>query len=375
DLNTGKFFTTSDQLIVNHNSKLEFKFVLPYWGNFSNLTFELTIKGRNYNRTFRQNQPVFSIYDITPGEYQISVVAFDGVNKTNYKTMQLRVPTIWYKTRWFIALVVILFVLIIVLSSRIYNNYLIRKNKKLEIQIKEHVKDLENERSNLKTKKDELEKLLQFKDRVVSIISHDLIGPLRFTSTALNNINNDQNQESKSQNIEIVKSNIDNILFQTFELLTWTKFKNDSLKLQLKAIDLHQWINEIIGHFQHTNSNNIYNLVPLNCEVETETKILNIIVFNLIDNAIKYGNGDIKIEYRPKRNQHVLIIKNKGVPMDIDQRKAYNNKDFDKAFDLIKHSTTGGVGLRLCCEIIESINGAIKFPKSSADETTVLVYF
>jgi len=92
-----------------------------------------------------------------------------------------------------------------------------------------------------------------------------------------------------------------------------------------------------------------------------DANLLKIVVTNLINNAIKYGqaNTTINIELTQQNNEYVFSVYNEGVGIpEEDMEKLF------KKFSRLKQKGTEGIkgsglGLYICKSIIEKHNGKI----------------
>jgi two-component system phosphate regulon sensor histidine kinase PhoR len=86
------------------------------------------------------------------------------------------------------------------------------------------------------------------------------------------------------------------------------------------------------------------------------------VVYNLLDNALKYGNGNtaIKIELKEKENNVVLIMADNGIGISPE----YKEKVFEKFFRVpagdIHNSKGYGLGLSYVLHVVQKHKGNIE---------------
>ena len=96
---------------------------------------------------------------------------------------------------------------------------------------------------------------------------------------------------------------------------------------------------------------------PIRCD---ENKLRQVLV-NLVDNAIKYSPGGGRVEIRLRREtSHCLIeVVDDGLGIPADER----NRIFEKFYRLDPQQTKGvggsGLGLYICRELVERMNGQL----------------
>jgi signal transduction histidine kinase len=139
----------------------------------------------------------------------------------------------------------------------------------------------------------------------------------------------------------------------------------DSLESFSQQIDLYEEVIKPIVEMPE-NTNNIKNMkLELNIQVKPkimgDANLLKIVVTNLINNAIKYGqaNTTINIELTQQNNEYVFSVYNEGVGIpEEDMEKLF------KKFSRLKQKGTEGIkgsglGLYICKSIIEKHKGKI----------------
>ncbi|HEU5291803.1 MAG TPA: PAS domain-containing sensor histidine kinase [Cyclobacteriaceae bacterium] len=211
-------------------------------------------------------------------------------------------------------------------------------------------------------RKQELHRLNEHKDRILSILSHDLRSPLNNLHGALKVITMDSMTEDEKS--ELLRK-LSNQVFQLSEFidttLHWTKMNFSELVVEQRIIDVKKIADSIL---------NLYSTSWLNKNIQTRVSITNrtgaygdpevfsIVFRNLISNAIKFTpvGGSIHV-YDSYRNQkYVLSVENSGA--GISQEKI--SKIFDKDY-ISETGTLGekglGLGLKLCLQLLEK-NGS-----------------
>tara|TARA_R110001583_G_scaffold24456_1_gene89146 strand:+ start:405 stop:1508 length:1104 start_codon:yes stop_codon:yes gene_type:complete len=220
---------------------------------------------------------------------------------------------------------------------------------------------------DLKESEAQLKKVNVAKDKLFSIIAHDLRSPftsiLGFSKILIENVKYFEIKETEEY-LGIINSSAENTLVLLDNLLNWAKTQTGKLVLQTENIVLLSTINEIIE--LENVAANIKN-ITLNYnqfdEVEfcTDENMVKTILRNLISNAIKFTKlgGAINISTISKHNQVEITVSDNGVGMDDEKRK----KLFDTSANITSSGTANekgsGLGLVLCKEFVEKLGGNI----------------
>jgi PAS domain S-box-containing protein len=219
----------------------------------------------------------------------------------------------------------------------------------------------------LKERESQLRELNSTKDKLFSIIAHDLRSPfnaiLGLSELLIKNIKDIEVAKSEKY-LEIINSSAQNTLVLLDNLLDWAKAQTGEKYYNPEKTNLSAIISEILGVSKSIAK--IKN-ISLNCiqtddvEVYGDVNMLNTILRNLISNAIKYShsNGEIAISAVRNKNNIEITVSDNGVGMSEEAR--------NKLFEIDANITTigtanekgSGLGLILCKEFVEKHGGEI----------------
>jgi len=219
----------------------------------------------------------------------------------------------------------------------------------------------------LKQSGKELIELNKDKDKFFSIISHDLKNPLGIimsTSELLENEYNNLDDEEKLELISILRDSSENINILLESLLNWARIKMGRMEMNYEEINLFKLVEDNINLYKHYSDKKgiiLKNNIPKELIVLSDFNMINLIIRNLLTNAIKFTNkgGIIDITSKSEEDKHYIIITDTGIGMSKD--------DINKLFRLdVHHSSVGtnkeggtGLGLILCKELVEKHSGKI----------------
>lgn len=205
------------------------------------------------------------------------------------------------------------------------------------------------------------------KDKVYSIIAHDLRSPFG-TFAGLTELFLDEYDEySDEERLEIIQSmqksslSLQNLLEN---LLDWSKLQSGTLKKSLKRLNLRHIAEEslalhkelILKKEQKTSLN-----IDSDLMVYADHHMVSTIFRNLISNAVKFttNHGEIAISAEGHKNIINICVKDSGVGLSESEIKdLFDIRNSDK----IKEKNPGkgsGLGLLLCKDFIESLDGKL----------------
>lgn len=220
----------------------------------------------------------------------------------------------------------------------------------------------------LKRSESNLKKLNNTKDKLMSIIAHDLRSPfngiLGFTELLIDFINNVDLIKAKKFSNTLLTS-VKSTLILLDNLLNWVKSQTNQIDFIPEKICISPLFEEITDMFklQSLSKNITIEQVQRNdIEVYADKNLLKIILQNLLSNAIKFTNqgGVIKLNWKIVKEYIQISISDNGLGI--------KKEDMDRLFSLSENFTTvgtqnekgSGLGLVLCKEIVEKHGGEIR---------------
>ncbi|MGD9994547.1 MAG: transporter substrate-binding domain-containing protein [Salinivirgaceae bacterium] len=219
----------------------------------------------------------------------------------------------------------------------------------------------------LKESEKQLRELNSTKDKLLSIIAHDLRSPFNAIlglSDLLVTNNKDFDDDKNEKYLRIINSSAKNTLILLDNLLTWAKSQTGNNTFHPERADLTAIISELLDESESIAKikNIALHAVQINgIEVYADVNMLKTILRNLISNAIKYthNKGDVKISAIQKQNHIEVTVSDNGVGISEEIR----NKLFDIDANITTTGTANevgsGLGLILCKEFVEKHGGKI----------------
>lgn len=256
------------------------------------------------------------------------------------------------------ALLLVGLLLVIIVATVLYNNYQFKHKANQQLRVLN---------SQLKESQEELHLSNSMKDRLFSVIAHDLRSPLNTVSGFLNlmrlqkdAMTPEEIQELTSQMINSVKSTLDLL----DNLLHWSRSQMGLMKMNVQLIDIEELVDDSFNllslNAQSKHIELVKSIAP-NCEVMVDAQMIDIVIRNLISNAIKFTNdGSVTV--------HCHLADNAQVEVNVqDTGVGITQEDAQKLFKVDSHFTTEGtnkekgtgLGLLLCKELVEKNGGKI----------------
>lgn len=304
------------------------------------------------------------ISDLNYGDNQIEIsVAFE--KSVQKKKFQFYNPYPWYLNTWTVIGVIIALGLLFLLVAKLYNWYLIRRTVLLDQLVNKQSVILKNQIDDLENKNMELNKSISFKNNLIAIINHDIIGPLKFSNVVVKFL---MGKEKDKENLDILgnlyESNL-KLANASKEMLVWTMMENNSEKLSVKSINLLNMIEAKTDFYK-----SVYSLLDFKIQYQASANtikvysnemLLSVILNNIIENAIKYS-ADNAIVFNIKEysadNCVELTVSNLVKEFNEELIHQINSGYISNAQHF--ESMNGGYGLWIVLKLIKKIQAELK---------------
>ncbi|WP_114784014.1 tetratricopeptide repeat-containing sensor histidine kinase [Botryobacter ruber] len=230
----------------------------------------------------------------------------------------------------------------------------------------------------LREQNKKLENHSLFKDKVLSIISHDLRGPFGSIKAILDLSQRNALSESDVQHIfGLLSKNMAVVVGMLDNVLVWAKAQLEESGVEIEAVQLHQLAEENIqlaGFHAEKKNITFRNAIAADAVALADKERLNFVLRNLLMNAIKfsYPGGEIVIQAIDQDEKTVVMVSDKG--------KGISAANLARLFTGGRFTTPGtsgergtGLGLKLCRELVENFNGTLSVASKEGAGSTFSV--
>lgn len=221
--------------------------------------------------------------------------------------------------------------------------------------------------SVINNQKAELEKLGNVKDKIFSVVSHDMRAPVNSLISFINILEEGNLPPEKlTMYAKSLKQSLGYTSALMNNLLTWAASQMQGFKSANEKIDASSLISEVANTLQHhwePKNISLNNLVEKNTFVYADENMLAAVLRNLISNAVKFSHAGTTIFISAEINESGshITIQDEGIGMQATQVAAFNANT-----QIQTESTRGtanekgtGLGLLLCKTFIHQMNGTI----------------
>ena len=248
-------------------------------------------------------------------------------------------------------------------------------NLNLELEIKKR-KEAENRIKAALQKEKELNEL---KTKFLSLVSHEFKTPLSgiLTSVVLaGKYRLEDQQDKREKHYNTIKSKVhylDNILN---DFLSIERLESGKVNYKYTTFDLSKVVNEVVYNANVTLKSGQEIEYPQNIDhiiLRQDEKILELVLSNLLNNAIKYSPEDtlITLDINLEKDKIVFTIKDEGIGIPQKDQKHIFERYFRAENALLNQGT--GIGLNIAKVHLENLGGKIYFESKDNEGTTFFV--
>lgn len=211
-------------------------------------------------------------------------------------------------------------------------------------------------------------KLTQIKNEFISNITHELKTPIATVGVAieaLRNFNAINDPQRTKEYLDISQNELQRLSLLVDKVLKLSMFEKKEIELKYELLDLKGVVDEVVSSMRLQIEKH-HAIVSTTIEGDTHLQgdrlHLLSVVFNLLDNALKYGNGNIAIKFdlKEKGNEVELSVADNGIGIS----QEYKDKVFEKFFRVPlgnTHNTKGyGLGLSYVAHVVQRHKGRIE---------------
>lgn len=211
-------------------------------------------------------------------------------------------------------------------------------------------------------------RLAQIKNDLISNITHELKTPIATVGVAieaLKNFNAIQDPEKTKEYLDISQNELQRLGLLVDKVLKLSMFENKKIEIKYELFDVEELVNEVVASLRLQLEK--YNArITVNTEgnllINGDRMHLLSVVFNLLDNALKYnkGNAAIQVDIKEEKENIVLKVTDNGIGIP----QEYKARIFEKFFRVPTgdtHNAKGhGLGLCYSAQVIRQHHGTIE---------------
>ncbi|MCK4880934.1 MAG: tetratricopeptide repeat-containing sensor histidine kinase, partial [Bacteroidales bacterium] len=261
----------------------------------------------------------------------------------------------------FVIFIVVIVILVIIIAINL------RSKKRTNQMLAERNLQISNAIQKLSESENELQKLNKSKDRIFSVVAHDLRNPVAavtgFSELLYDNFEEFPVDTQKEYLLQILQGTqrIQNLLEN---LLIWARSQMKAVKYEPETVKvkglLSECVREMKANLDHKKVDCLVK-IDTSCTVFADKAMIRTVFRNLIINAIKFSfpGGKIRLTSKTSKDGCTIFVSDEGIGIQPEiQEKLFTANEV-----VSTPGTTGesgsGLGLVICKEFLERNKGMI----------------
>ncbi len=253
------------------------------------------------------------------------------------------------------------------------NDYISKpfNNEELEARVKHQI-SLTAAKKEIEEKTQDLISVIKDRDKLYSVIAHDLRSPLSSIKMILTLLVSELKEANINSDLydllDEANRTTENIFILLDNLLKWTKSQIGKLNLSIQKIDIINIIYGLIDLYGLMSQNKKIKITVKSqiksIEIVSDPDIIKTIIRNLLSNAIKfsYQNSEVIIDVEEKEDCIFLSVEDFGCGIPEENKAGILS---DKEMGYTSYGTDNeegsGLGLSLCTDFSRKLGGNIWF--------------
>ena len=226
------------------------------------------------------------------------------------------------------------------------------------------------------------EQVVEMKNDFISNVTHELKTPIATVSVALEalkDFNALRNPAKTAEYLTIAQHELNRLALMTDKILKTSVFEERGVTFVTEVVQLDQIVRQVTDSLtvvlEKKRMNADIGLTGKNFQIEGSEMHLTNVVYNLLDNAIKYSpdNTSITIRLLETGDNITLSVRDRGIGID----PVYHKKIFEKFFRVPAgdvHNTRGyGLGLNYVSGVVRSHKGTIRLESAPGLGSTITI--
>jgi signal transduction histidine kinase len=209
-----------------------------------------------------------------------------------------------------------------------------KKYKKENESLKKEIEKLKEKNKTLKKENKKLKIINNFKDEIISAISHEFKNPISIINGYIETIlSTELDENTKRKFLEKIHKNTVRLTELINRLYLITKLENKKIKPKFETFDLA----EIAKNVAESLSNERIKTKLTPVKIKADKNLIEIVIVNLLTNALKYSSKEVILKITPQKLE--VIDKGKGIDekeIELIKKKFYRiaKNDWDNSLGL-----------------------------------------
>ena len=268
---------------------------------------------------------------------------------------------------------------ILLLLGGLWLAHALRTRNKALASEKATRKELADHNEKLRLSEKELAESNDLKNKILSVLGHDLRTPLSGLSALLSTMSAvEVTRDELKELLGMLHKEVDHSLTMLHQILLWSRMEMNEMGIKPQPIDMSEMAEEVIAAYDinlRAKNLKIVKRVEDDAVIQADENQVRSIMGNLLSNAIKFSEEGAKIEIEVEsfKTTTTLSIIDHGAGISDTALELINNRDKLSSGEGTSGELGTGIGLRIVQDFVRAHNGKLIFASKKDTGTTVQV--
>lgn len=226
---------------------------------------------------------------------------------------------------------------------------------------------------------DRVVRLNQQQNNFLLAVTHELKTPIAASNLALQTAVKRPDPQIVTRMISMAQSNISRLSQMVEQILMATRFENKFTDPQKVSINLNEFTAKTLKSIElsDTDYNRIETSIDPTITMNADEQMIGTVIVNLVNNAIKYsdGEGNIKIDAIRNDNNLTITFSDNGIGIPDNEKKNVFQKFYRVGEEKTRTKPGSGLGLFLVKKITEIHGGKVTIENNMPKGTKFILNF
>jgi signal transduction histidine kinase len=378
----------ADSQVINNTSllrpelpastrELVFSLGFPAWAGKENLYIEYRLEPYSHGWQLLdiQNNPRLRFSNLPSGVYRLEIRQTNGFsNSYIFTAASFRIIPRWWQQPWS-------WLLSLALLAAFIGGIVRWRTRRLELRQSRLERQIADKTRELQAKNEELERTDQIKTRLISIISHDLVTPLRFLHMTGRNLIEKKHgltEELQQEAIGEMATTSKELELLSTNILNWIKYRNEDRRLAKESFNLNELVTQLFGIFQamaRQKEVRLVNATEADVVLFQYIEPVKIVLYNLILNGINFtAKGHIRVSCLRGGDSISLVIEDTGVGMTQEQINNIMADHFIISSANVDNRKGNGLGYLIIKDLLKILRGRLSIQSEKGRGAKISVW-
>lgn len=358
-------------------SEIEISLGYPAWSHRENIYIDYRLNENEAWMPVRnKDKEIIRLSNLPPGSYRMAIRMRNGFEANDYSLFEMNLikEAPWYQTTSFYLISFLLLISLTIGIVKRREKALSRQQARLQEQISEKTKELLE-------KNEALENTDTIKTRLISIISHDMITPLKFVTVAGKKLLEKKSampEDLQNETIREITRTSQELQLLSTNILNWIKYQNKNRKMAKETFSLFEVTDQLFRLLQSmSEAKNIKleNSIGKELKANQYLEPFRILLYNLILNAINFSDkGKVTVSAHVSGQELRLSVADEGVGMTSEQIENILSEEFIISSSNVDNKKGNGLGYLIIKDLLHLIGGHLNIQSEPAKGTNVELF-